>query len=168
LIRTHIHSRFQRLRIKDARQLKPFEIERRHADQRQIKSSRFSRQNAWLLGINSADHIFARQTPSVDISETDEDIVVEAELPGVEPGDVHVDLTGDVLTIKGEKKKRREEKGEGLYRSERYYGSYERSFRLPAKVKEDKIEAAFDKGILKIKLPKVEEAKKKTIEIKVK
>ena len=106
--------------------------------------------------------------PSVDISETDNDIIVEAELPGVEPADVHVDLTGDVLTIKGEKKKQTEEKGQGLYRSERYYGSYERSFRLPAKVNEDKIEAAFDKGILKIKLPKVEEAKKKIIEIKVK
>jgi HSP20 family protein len=73
-----------------------------------------------------------------------------------------------VLTIKGEKKKEEEEKDEHHHYVERYYGSFQRSFRLPANVKSDKVEATFDKGILRVTLPKVEEAKKKKVEVKVK
>jgi HSP20 family protein len=107
-------------------------------------------------------------SPAVDISETKDTILIKAELPGMEAKDVNVSISGDILTIKGEKKKEKEEKDESHYYSERYYGSYERSFRLPTSVKSDKAEASFDKGVLKVKLPKVEEAKKKEIEIKVK
>jgi HSP20 family protein len=106
--------------------------------------------------------------PSVDVSETKDNLVVKAELPGLEANDVDVSISGDVLTIKGEKKKEEEEKDEHHHYVERCYGSFQRSFRLPANVKSDKVEATFDKGILRVTLPKVEEAKKKKVEVKVK
>jgi len=107
-------------------------------------------------------------TPTVDISETGDHFIVEAELPGLEAKDVDVSLTGEMLTIKGEKKVEEEEKSENRFCCERYYGSFQRSFRLPSNIQADKVEAGFSKGILKITLPKVEEAKKKEIAIKVK
>ncbi len=106
--------------------------------------------------------------PSVDISETKDGFVVKAELPGLEAKDVNVSISGDILTIKGEKKVEEEEKDEHYYRVERYSGSFQRVFQLPSGVKGDKIEATFDKGVLKVTLPKVEEAQKKEIEVKVK
>jgi HSP20 family protein len=105
--------------------------------------------------------------PSVDFSETKDSFVVKAELPGLDVKDVDVSISGDVLTIKGEKKKEEEEKDEHHYRAERYYGSFQRSLQIPSGVQADKVEASFDKGILKVTLPKAEEAKKKQIEIKV-
>ena len=107
-------------------------------------------------------------SPSVDISQTKDKLVIKAELPGLDAKDVNVSISGDLLTIKGEKKKEEEEKDEHHHYMERYYGSFQRSFQLPVNVKTDKIEATFDKGVLKITLPKTEEAKKKEIEIKVK
>lgn len=106
--------------------------------------------------------------PSVDISETKDSFVVKAELPGLEAKDIHVSISGDLLTIKGEKKKEEEDKDEHHHCVERYYGSFQRTFRVPANIKADKIDAAFDKGVLKVTLPKTEEAKKKEIEVKVK
>jgi HSP20 family protein len=106
--------------------------------------------------------------PSVDMSETKDSFIMKAELPGLDAKDVEVSISGDVLTIKGEKTKEEEEKDEHHYRAERYYGSFQRSFQLPVGVQADKVEAAFDKGVLKVTLPKVEEAKQKKIEVKVK
>jgi len=106
--------------------------------------------------------------PTVDVSETMDNFVIEAELPGMDASDVSVSISGNMLNIKGEKKKEEEEKDEHHYRAERYYGSFQRSFQLPSSVKPEKIDATFEKGILKITLPKVEEAKKKEIKIKVK
>lgn len=107
-------------------------------------------------------------SPSVDISETKDKLVIKAEMPGLDATDVNVSISGDLLTIKGVKKKEEEEKDEHHHYVERYYGSFQRSFQLPVNVKTDKIEATFDKGILKVALPKTDEAKKKEIEIKVK
>ena len=107
-------------------------------------------------------------SPSVDISETKDSFVVKAELPGLEAKDVNVSVSGDLLIIKGEKQREEEEKDEHHYCAERYYGSFQRVFQLPTSVQGDKIEATFDKGVLRITLPKVEEAKKKEIEVKVK
>ncbi len=107
-------------------------------------------------------------SPSVDISETEDKLLIKAELPGLEANDVNVSISGDLLTIKGEKKKEEEEKDEHHHYIERYAGSFQRSFRLPVNVQADKVEAAFDKGVLNVTLPKVEEAKKKEIEVKVK
>jgi len=106
--------------------------------------------------------------PTVDVSETKDNFMIKAELPGMDEKDMSVTISGNVLTIKGEKKKEEEEKDEHHYRAERYYGSFQRSFQLPSSIKADKIEADFEKGILKVTLPKVEEAKKKEVKIKVK
>jgi HSP20 family protein len=106
--------------------------------------------------------------PSADVSETKDSFIVKAELPGLETKDVNVSISGNLLTIKGEKKKEEEEKDEHHHYVERYCGSFQRSFQLPANVKTDKIDASYNKGVLKITLPKTEEAKKKEIEIKVK
>ena len=107
-------------------------------------------------------------SPSVDISETKDSLAIKAELPGLDAKDVSLSISGDILTIKGEKKKKSEEKDEQHHYVERYYGSFSRSFKIPVSVQEDKIEASFDKGVLKITLPKTEASKKKEIEIKVK
>lgn len=105
--------------------------------------------------------------PAVDISETKDNLVVKADLPGLDAKDVNVSISGDVLTIKGEKNTKAEEKDEHYHSVERYSGLFQRVFQLPSGVKTDKIEATFEKGVLKVTLPKVEEAKKKEIEVKV-
>ena len=105
--------------------------------------------------------------PWADVSETKDNLVVKLELPGVDPKDVTVSVTDDLLSIKGEKKQKKEEHDERSHSVERYYGAFQRSFRLPRGVRTEKIEASFDKGVLKIVVPKSEEAKKKEIEIKV-
>ncbi len=106
--------------------------------------------------------------PSADISETKDKLLIKLDLPGLETKDVNVSVSGDILTIKGEKRKEEEEKDENYYHCERYCGSFQRSFRLPANIQSDKVEASFDKGVLKITLPRTEQAKKKEIEVKVK
>jgi len=105
--------------------------------------------------------------PTVDVSEGKDNFIIKGELPGLDAKDVEVSISGNVLTIKGGKK-REEEKDEHHYRAERYYGSFQRSFQLPSSMQAEKVEATFDKGILRVTLPKVEEAKKKEIQIKVK
>ncbi len=107
-------------------------------------------------------------TPVLDVSETDEDLLIKAELPGVDPKEIEVNLSGTTLTVKGEKKEEREEKTENMHRIERSYGGFSRSISLPCEVKEDKIEANFKNGVLNLKLPKAETSKKKTIKIDVK
>ncbi len=104
--------------------------------------------------------------PAVDVSETPEQITVKAELPGIDPKEINISLTGDILTIKGEKKSEREEKKENYHLVERSYGSFSRSLGLPAAVEADKIEAKFEKGVLTITCPKKEQVQPKTIEIK--
>lgn len=122
-----------------------------------------------IFGETSLSKIgLAKWQPVVDISETDTHLVVKAELPGIDVKDVDVSITGDQLTIKGEKQEEKEEKGENRYRSERYYGTYQRVIDLPTRVEEDKTEATFNKGILTITLPKVEKVKRKQVKIKVK
>ncbi|PYJ13800.1 MAG: hypothetical protein DME93_02085 [Verrucomicrobia bacterium] len=92
--------------------------------------------------------------PQVDVTETDKEIKVSAEIPGVEPKDIDVSVEDGVLTIKGEKKYEREEKEKGQYRMERSYGSFERAIELPAEVDESKAKAEFKKGVLRLTLPK--------------
>ena len=99
--------------------------------------------------------------PSVDVSETKDKLLIKAELPGIEPKDVNVSISGDILTIKGKKEETEKEKDEHYYHCERYCGAFQRSFRLPVNVQVDKVEATFDKGVLKVTLPKTEEAEKK-------
>ncbi len=106
-------------------------------------------------------------TPTVDLYEEKDDIVVKAELPGLEKDNIEVDLSDNRLTIRGEKKQEEEVKRENYYRSERSYGSFSRTLELPSEVQTDKVKAAFKNGVLEIRLPKTEEAKKKPTKIKV-
>jgi HSP20 family protein len=103
--------------------------------------------------------------PTVDISETDSDFAVKAELPGVDKDDVKVMLDNGVLTIKGEKKS--EVKDEKRHRLECVYGSFVRSFTLPQYVDAEKLQAKYKDGILSLTIPKLEMAKPKQIEVKV-
>lgn len=94
--------------------------------------------------------------PRLDVTETDGSLEVKAELPGLEKKDIEITLDHGQLVIKGEKKEEKEEKGRYYHRVERRYGTFCRSVRLPAEVKEEKIEATFKDGILTVTLPKVE------------
>ncbi|MCL4764611.1 MAG: Hsp20/alpha crystallin family protein [Hyphomicrobiaceae bacterium] len=106
--------------------------------------------------------------PDVDVHENGKQITVEVDLPGVEEKDVSVTMANGMLTIKGEKKSGHEEKQESYYMAERSYGSFERSLRLPDTIDENKVEARFEKGVLKITAQKKPEAVKaeKRIEIR--
>jgi HSP20 family protein len=104
----------------------------------------------------------------VDVAETEKTLEVTAELPGVSEKDIDVSLAGDVLTIKAEKKSDKEEKTKDYHLVERSYGTFERSMRLPFKADPAKIEAKFDKGVLKLVVQKPAEAQTKTQKIEVK
>jgi HSP20 family protein len=106
--------------------------------------------------------------PDIDVRDDGKQIAVDVDLPGVDEKDINVTLANGVLTIKGEKKNEREEKADNYYLCERSYGSFQRSLRLPDTIDEGKLEARFDKGVLKISAPVKPEAQKteKRIEIK--
>jgi len=104
-------------------------------------------------------------SPSVDIFETDGEIVVKAELPGMERKDIALNLEKNVLTLKGERRFEKETKDDNYHRIERSYGSFSRAFSIPATVEEDKIRAEYKDGVLRIVLPKKEQAKPKQIRI---
>ncbi len=106
-------------------------------------------------------------TPAVDMFEEKNEIVVKAEIPGIDKNNIEVQLSDHLLTIKGEKKKEEEDKREHYYRSERSYGSFMRTLPVPAEVRADKIKASFKNGVLEVYLPKTEEAKAKDIKVKV-
>ena len=101
-----------------------------------------------------------RIAPDIDVRENDKEIVLDVELPGVDEKDVTVSLREGVLSLKGEKKSQREEKKDAYHVVERSYGSFERSFRLPDAVDDDQVTASFDKGVLRILVPKKPEAVK--------
>jgi HSP20 family protein len=107
-------------------------------------------------------------SPSVDMFDKKDEIVVKAEIPGVEKENISISLSDNTITIKGEMKKEEEVKEEDYYYSERSYGSFSRSLNLPAKVQAEKIKASFKNGILEIHLPKAEESKPKEVKIEVK
>jgi HSP20 family protein len=110
----------------------------------------------------------ATYLPAVDIVEEKDDYIVKVDLPGLTKSDVKITVQNDVLTIRGEKKQEKESKDMNVHRMERSYGIFQRSFTLPSSVKSEKIDATFADGVLTIALPKVEEAKPKEIEVRVK
>ncbi len=105
--------------------------------------------------------------PAVDIYETENDIVLKAELPGIDPKDVEVKVEDNTLYLKGERKFEKEVKDESYHRVERSYGSFARSFSLPNSISAEKVKAEFKDGLLTLTLPKREEAKPRTIKIDV-
>lgn len=106
-------------------------------------------------------------SPSVDIAERDDAYTVSVELPGVKKDDIAVSIENNILTITGEKKQEEKVPQGSWRRVERIYGSFQRSFTLPATVKADAIEAKFEDGILRVTVPKADEARQKQIEVKV-
>ncbi|HZT72009.1 MAG TPA: Hsp20/alpha crystallin family protein [Terriglobia bacterium] len=103
--------------------------------------------------------------PAVDIYETDENLVLQAELPGINPDDVDIRIEDNTLYLKGERKFEKEVKEGNLHRVERSYGTFTRSFTLPGSINVDKVKAEYKNGILTLTMPKREEAKPKTIKI---
>jgi len=104
-------------------------------------------------------------SPAVDIFETEGEIVVKAELPGMERKDITLHLENNVLSLRGERKFEKETKDENYHRIERSYGAFSRSFSIPATVDEEKIRAEYKDGVLNIVLPKKEQARPKQIKI---
>ncbi len=105
--------------------------------------------------------------PVVDVYEEKDVVVAKAELPGLTKDDLEVQITGTTLTLKGEKKKKEEVKEENYYYCERSEGSFVRNLELPCEVQADKVKAIFKDGVLEVRLPKTEEAKKKSVSVKV-
>lgn len=105
--------------------------------------------------------------PRINVAETEKEVRVSAELPGTDEKDIDVSLQNDILTIKGEKKQEKEDRGKDYYTMERSYGSFSRSIQIPAEVETDKIEAKFKKGVLTVTLPKTTKAVEETKKIAV-
>ena len=106
--------------------------------------------------------------PKMDVSETDKEFKISAELPGMDEKDIDVSVSHEVLTIKGEKKAEKEEKKPNYFRTERSYGTFQRSIPLPAEVEKDQVKATFKKGVLNIVLPKSEKAVKESKKVEIK
>lgn len=110
---------------------------------------------------------FELTAPAVDVTENDTEFAISAELPGMDEKDVEVTVSGDVLTIRGEKKQESEKEGKGYHVSERRFGSVQRAFALPAGVDADRISAEFAKGVLRVTLPKTAQARSQPKRIEV-
>jgi HSP20 family protein len=106
--------------------------------------------------------------PAVDAYQTPNEVVVKAALPGIKPEDVDIDITGDILTIKGEIKAGKEVKQQAYFYQEHRYGSFSRSLTLPGGLEVDKVDATVENGILTITIPKSEKVKPKVIKVKAK
>jgi HSP20 family protein len=115
-----------------------------------------------------AGRAFSRDTwvPALDVRESQDRFDVTVDLPGLEPGDVNVTFEDGMLSISGKREFSAEDRGETWHRIERSFGTFARSMRLPQTADTDRIEATFDKGVLTISVPKTEQAKPKTIEVR--
>lgn len=107
-------------------------------------------------------------TPSVDVKENEKEFIIKAELPGVDEKEIEVTVTGDAVTIKGEKKEEKEDKGKNYYYLERSYGSFNRVIPLAVETESDKAEASFKNGVLNITIPKSPAAKVKGTKVPIK
>ena len=107
-------------------------------------------------------------SPEIDVTEDDNNIILEADVPGLDKDNVELDLKDNVLTLKGTKEIKREKEGKKFHRYERSTGSFSRSFVLPDNIKKEEIQAEFDKGVLKITVPKTQKEVPKSIKINFK
>jgi HSP20 family protein len=106
-----------------------------------------------------------RWIPAMDLVETEDHLVLRADLPGMSEDDIEIEIKDNVLTVSGERKAEQERKDEGYYRVERAFGSFSRSLSLPEGVSADAVKASFDKGVLEIQIPKPEERKPQRVQI---
>jgi len=125
-------------------------------------------ENLWMAPFEELSRWGDGSIPKVDIKDEDKEIIVSAELPGMDQKDIDLTVTNDSIRISGEKRHEGEEQEKDFYRHERFCGSFDRVIDLPAEVEGDKAEAEFSKGILTIRLPKSEEAQAKHRKIKIK
>ncbi|WP_090897358.1 Hsp20/alpha crystallin family protein [Candidatus Nitrospira nitrificans] len=130
-------------------------------------SSYFGRTSVPSRGDKQEAITVAEWSPLVDISEDDKEYVIKAEIPEMKKEDIKLNVNDDVLTITGERKYEKEEKGTKYHRVERAYGSFIRSFTLPEDADGSKVNAEYKDGLLKVHLPKSEKAKPKAIEVKI-
>lgn len=115
------------------------------------------REDGWSFGYN---------VPTLDVSETDKSVEVKLDLPGIKAKEIEIQLNGNVLTVSGERKEEKEEKGKTYHRVERRSGTFSRSITLPCAVQEDEVAAEYHDGVLTVTLPKTEEAKTRRIPVK--
>jgi len=120
------------------------------------------------FGFEPVEGAFPAFNPKIDVTDTEKDIRVYAELPGIDEKDIDVSMSKDSLTIRGEKKEESETKDKDYHRIERSYGSFSRTIHLPVEVETDKIDAQLKKGVLTITLPKSVKAVEDTKKIQVK
>jgi HSP20 family protein len=114
--------------------------------------------------VGGSDRVWA---PALDVYETNDELVVTAELPGVTEKDIHLSITGDMLTLKGERPTHAEAESGSYYRNERWFGRFERTFTLPIPVQTGKVRAVHRDGVLTVTLPKADEVKAREIKIEV-
>lgn len=146
----------------------PFRIDpSRELEEMSDRLSRMFGRSAAPKGGGKEDITVAEWSPLVDISEDDKEYLVKAELPDIKKEDIKLSVHDNVLSISGERKYEKEEKGKKYHRVERAYGSFVRSFTLPEDADANKVAAECKDGILKVHLPKSEKAKPKSIEVKV-
>ena len=135
---------------------------------RELPALREEMDKLWnrFLGEKKFMEPFGRSwAPSLDVSETKDNIVVKAEIPGMEAKDIDISFSGGALTLKGEKKQEKEEGDENCHFTERSYGTFSRSIQLPQEVQTDKIKAGYKDGVLTVTLPKTEQAKAREVKI---
>jgi HSP20 family protein len=123
---------------------------------------------AFTRPLSLADGSRYRMAPSVDMFETENEVVIRATLPGLKPEEFDIHVTGETLTLKGEIKEQSESKDKAYHIREQRWGSFERSMALPTAIVADKAKAEFENGILTVTLPKAEEVKPRTITVKAK
>lgn len=108
-----------------------------------------------------------RQLPLLDLSETEETLILKAELPGVNPDDIEISINENILSIRGEMKQERPENNAGYHRMERRYGSFSRNLQLPCKISIDEVDAVYKEGVLTIVMPKCKAEKPRDVRIQV-
>ncbi len=122
-------------------------------------------EDAFTSGGEEKDMVASTWTPSVDIYENENELVLSAETPGIEDKDIEIKIENNTLSIQGERKIETETKEENYHRIERSYGSFYRSFTLPTNISQDNIKAEYDNGVLRISLPKKPELKSKKVKV---
>jgi len=105
--------------------------------------------------------------PFMDLSETDDSLIIKAEVPGIQPEDIDISITGSILTIKGERRHMESMEEEDYHRMERRYGSFSRTLELPCKILVDDVKATYDKGVLSIVMPKCKADAVREIKVRV-
>jgi HSP20 family protein len=118
-----------------------------------------------FFGARGNDVRVRRWIPAMDLVESDDHLVLRADLPGMTEDDIEIEIKDNILTVSGERKAEEEKRDEGYYRVERAFGSFSRSLTLPEGVKADDVSASFDKGVLEISIPKPEERKPQRVQI---